>query len=66
MFCAGNMGTTKVEDVKFTPFTEGKIRVWFKMIDVGKDGCMCREDFQSIAERFVKVSDRYFFSTTAV
>ncbi|KAK7503528.1 hypothetical protein BaRGS_00005067 [Batillaria attramentaria] len=45
---------TKVEDIKFTPFTEGKIRVWFKMIDVGKDGCMCRDDFQSIADRFVK------------
>ena len=44
------------EDVQFTPFTDGKIRVWFRMIDVGKDGHMCKDDFMAIADRFVKVS----------
>ncbi|KAK7101681.1 sarcoplasmic calcium-binding protein-like [Littorina saxatilis] len=44
----------KPEDIKFTPFTDGKIRVWFRMIDVGKDGYMCKDDFLSIADRFVK------------
>ncbi|XP_046371761.1 sarcoplasmic calcium-binding protein-like [Haliotis cracherodii] len=32
---------------------ESKIRAWFKMTDAKKDGCMCREDFQLIADRFV-------------
>ncbi|XP_076448670.1 sarcoplasmic calcium-binding protein-like [Babylonia areolata] len=48
------MATISSEDIKFTPFTEAKIRVWFKMIDVGKDGHMCKNDFMAIADRFVK------------
>ena len=49
------MANIKLEDVQFSPFTEGKIRVWFHMIDVGRDGHMCKADFMSIADRFVKV-----------
>ena len=45
----------KAEELKFTPFVEGKIRVWFRMIDVGHDGFMNQDDFLSIAERFVRV-----------
>ncbi|KAL8596858.1 hypothetical protein ACOMHN_060666 [Nucella lapillus] len=48
------MATVSVKEIKFTPFTEGKIRIWFKMIDVGKDGHMCKDDFMAIADRFVK------------
>ena len=49
------------EDIQFTAFTEGKMRAWFKMIDVGRDGHVDKGDFLTIADRFVKVLNRLWF-----
>ncbi|CAL1545144.1 unnamed protein product [Lymnaea stagnalis] len=46
-----------LEDIQFTAFTEGKIRWWFGMLDVDKDGLMSQGDFHLIADRFVKEYD---------
>ncbi|KAL8566377.1 hypothetical protein ACOMHN_049335 [Nucella lapillus] len=48
------MCSIKVEEIQITPFTDGKLRVWFHMIDVNRDGYMCKNDFLTIADRFVK------------
>lgn len=39
-------------DMDFTDFVKEKIRIWFKMMDTTKDGCMSKEDFELIAQRF--------------
>lgn len=44
----------KPEDIKFTPFVAGKIQTWFRLINVKKNGFMGKEDYEEIAERFVK------------
>ena len=39
-------------DMNFTDFVQGKIRIWFKMMDTTKDGFMSKDDFELIANRF--------------